>query len=387
MRISIAIRFLKKSLTMSIIVMIQLAVTIILVNLLVGKYNALTDVLNMCKGFDGERTYMYMPAASLFESNTRKDKLTSIINKYSSELSLEQVINDIRFSDDGIAYEINALGNKTSITVRNTIAKGKWYTEVDCENIPCVTYSDHELGDIISLTIDDRKLEFQVVGIISRNANVFKFNTASNKPILEYLFDDNDNYSSPPILIFNQTDVPFAFDTLADANGLIYFHSNDEVIINQIVGELQEIAWVEQLDLARLKSQSQLTIHINTLAPIIVSIFLVGLISTLCLTVLNALRHMRLIAIYYICGMNWASHVFTCLIYMGFQIVGVFALLAVFNFVNNKVGIIPTNSVIVNSTNAVSTAIILVLALLIFTITQIIINKEETPIEYIKERL
>jgi hypothetical protein len=363
--------------------MMQLSVTIILANFLIGKYNALSDVLKITDNFSGDDTYMYMP--SLFDSERRGDKLEHLLDKYKSEITFEQPIGAHYRASNGEEYEAYALGDTTSRTLANSLVDGTWYTDTASSYIPCVTYSDHTLGDIVTLTIDNHVIEFQVVGIINRNANILKFAAASNKPRLEHMFINNGESNPYPLLLFNQADIPYEFDTIADNSALVYFHTDDGTIRKRIVEEFRDIAWFVQLEDARIESKDQLMIHVKTLAPMIISIFFVGLVSTLCLTVLNSIRHMRIVSIYYISGMRWASHLKAFILYMLFQVAGVCLLMAAFFRFNETSDMLPMDVVILNDLNLTATFVTLIATIMVALLAQIYIRKKETPIKYIKE--
>ncbi|MDR0381427.1 MAG: hypothetical protein LBH86_05480 [Oscillospiraceae bacterium] len=383
--IKIALRFLLKSLILSIIMMMQLSITIILANFLLGKYNALSDVLRITDNFSGYDTYMYMPASFVFNSDSRNDNLEHLLNKYKSEIIFEQSVGGFYQANNGTEYEVYALGDTTSRTLTDSTINGKWYADAECLYVPCVTYQDHDLGDIISLVMDNHVIEFQVVGTVSRRANILKFHAASNKPVLEHMFANNGENSPYSLLLFNQADIPYEFDIIADNSALVYFNTNDDVIREKIIQEFRNIAWFVQLEDARIESEDQFAIHLKTLTPMIVSIFLVGLISMLCLTVLNSIRHMRIVSIYYIVGMSWASHFGSFIIYMLLQIVGVCLLIGTFLFFNKILNIIPMELVMLNESNINITIVITIATIAIALLAQIYMRKKETPVKYIKE--
>ena len=162
-----------------------------------------------------------------FSSATRADKFNLLLDKYESEITAEQSIPDEFRSDSGMEYRLYAMGSVTSATLIPSVKKGEWYTEADSSFVPCVTYPDNEIGDIIDLNINNTVVQFEAVGIIDRNANVLKFNTASNKPSLEYLFDKEDETYKTPLIICDQADLPYDISFSADRNALIYFNTDD----------------------------------------------------------------------------------------------------------------------------------------------------------------
>jgi hypothetical protein len=365
--------------------MMQLALAIIIANFLLGKYNALSEVLKITAKFSDEDTYMYMP--SLFDSESRGEKLKFLLDKYKSEIIFEQSIGGFYWANDGKEYEICALGDTTSRTLVDSTTTGKWYTDAAASPyVPCVTYyQDHELGDIIKLNMDNHLVEFRVVGTVSKSANILKFRAASNLPKLELMFENNWENSPYPLILFNQADIPYEFDVIADSNALVYFRTDNNTIRENILQELRDIVWVVPLKDARFQSKDQLMIHVKTLAPMIVSIFLVGLVSTLCLTVLNSIRHMRIVSIYYISGMSWISNLVAFIIYMVLQIAGVCLVVYAFFLFNNSVDMMPMEITVLNELNAIMTIGIIFTTVAVALLTQIFIRKKETPIKYIKE--
>ena len=145
------------------------------------------------------------------------------------------------------------------------------------------------------------------------------------------------------------------------------------------------MSWFIPLEEARTQSQDQLAIHFKTLAPMILSIFLAGLVSTVCLTVLNSISHMRTVSIYYICGMNWASHMITCAIFTGIQIAAVSLLMWLSYVFNMSAGFLPMDAIRLNHLNVFVTLSIFLIIILTSLISQYYINKNETPLKYIRE--
>jgi hypothetical protein len=188
-----------------------------------------------------------------------------------------------------------------------------------------------------------------------------------------------------PLLLFNQADLPYEFDVIADTNALVYFHTDDTGTRERIIEEFRNIAWFVQLKEARIQSKDQLMIHVKTLAPMIVSIFFVGLVSTLCLTVLNSIRHMRIVSIYYISGMRWTSHLKAFVLYMLLQVAGVCSLIIAFFRFNQTSDMLPMDVVILNNLNLVTTIVTLIAIVMVALLAQMYIRKKETPIKYIKE--
>ena len=383
--LKIAFHFFRKNILLTIILVLQLATTVILVNFLIGKYNALSDVLKITANFSGSDTYMYMPAAAAYEGKSRSSKLEAILEDYAAELIFEQPVRELFLAQDGTEYEVLALGSLTSQTLKYKIDKGIWYDNAICTYVPCVTYSDSELGDIVRINIDNHLIEFQVVGIISKMSNILKFTSASNNPILEHLFEKNGYDNQYPLIMFNVEDLPLDINILPDSNAIVYFNSNDSEAIENITKEFRGFAWFEPVAAARMQSENQLSIHIKTLAPIIISIFLVGLVSILCLTILNSMRYIRMISIYFICGMNWQMHIITCLVNTMYQLFCVSLIIGGLARINKSENLMFVDGLIFNNINVVGILLIYAIIIIASLITQVVMNKRETPIRYIKE--
>jgi hypothetical protein len=328
---------------------------------------------------------MYMPAAAVFEYLNRFDNINGITEKYQTDIIIEQTLREIVKSTNDKEYEMYALGNISYKSLDPYMTKGKWITSKNDDYVPCVTYDDHKIGDMISLSIDGIAFEFKVCGIVDRKANILKFYTASNSPTLECMFENNGYNQSYPLIIFNQADISREFDFFPDLNGLLFFQTNDENKKIEIIDEINNYAWLKPMKEARLKSMDQFYIHVKTLMPIIFAVFFVGLVSTFCLSVLNTIRHIKLFSIYYICGMDWESHIKTCMIYVFMQIAAACFIITIFFLWAVGSSMLTLDLMIFGESNIYITILIFAMIVITSLASQIFIGKRETPVKYLKE--
>lgn len=430
MYIKFGFKLFKKNILLNIIIILQLSITIILTNVMVSRYNGFNEVLSLTKDFSLENTYLYMPAVNQDRFNERIINIQELLEKYKNEITLEQTMPSNFDSDDGNKYEIIGYGEKMSECLNMPIKKGCWFNDVETDDyIPCVALGMHELGDIINLSLvyesdedlEDKKhdglnekdfinkestqiseddltnnknndvnngvnVQFKVVGIIDYNSNILKFMTSSNNPSLDVLFEKNS--SDKQILLFNQRDLnKFNVNTVFNQyqNSILYLNSNNPQTVQNIVEDFQDQMWLISFKQAHTESIDQLLTQIEGILPLIISIFLVGIVSMLCLTLLNTYNNMRIFSIYYLCGMNWKSNILICLGYVFFQIFGTISLTAILFKVLYNSSVLPTSALIINGLNLMYTISIFIIAIISSLIAPYFLIRKEQPLKPLKE--
>ena len=355
----IALRFFRKNLLLSAIMALQMSVTLILVNFLIGKYNVLADVLRISARFPGEDTYMYMPSPYFLGGEPQSDKLAAILDAHKGEIIFEQTSREILKTEQGEEYVGYALGGITSDLLDYPLIKGNWLEVASDGRIPCVSYPGRDVGDVIELYVDGSLRAFRVTGMLSRNANLPVFLASSNYPLLEHIFENEGRKSGLPMIIYNRKDIPRLPEISALSNAFVYMITDDGAARERIENEFRDIAWFVPIGTARENSADQLLIHIKTLAPMAASIFLVGIVSVICMSILGSMRNVREISIYYVCGMGRGAHLLLGAMTAACQTAAVCALVWLFWVFNETSNIVPADVMRLTGLNAAASGAIL----------------------------
>jgi hypothetical protein len=401
------IKLLFKKPFLNLIIIIQISVTVLITNFIVGCYNLYNEAFTLTKNFPPQQTYFIMPG---FNAAPNIEKTQEILNKYKNELTVEQpIIHEVLV--DNKQYLTISYGEKTSEYLRIPLKKGCWYTETEsADYVPCVVRGDYEVGDIIRLPINYEKIEidksliskeelsdnpnlkprteaepvsinFKVCGVLEDKYRILTFATASNNLTLERLFD---KIARTPILLVSQKDLSkfdINIDFYPNKNCICFMQTEDPKIKQQIADDFKAQSWVVPFEYAYDESKNELSLNIETLIPLMISIFFIGLVSAVCLTLLNAYNHIRIFSIYYICGMNWKSGFLLILSY-------VMCLLCSATFVFTGLIILfgnSLNTIIINSWNVIFTVAILVLFAVISLAAPYFLLKKEQPLKQLKQ--
>lgn len=319
---------------------IQLAITLLLVNLIVGKFNLLNSVFEYSENIPDDVYSVLNGGRGDVEG--REAELKAIAEKYSDEVSLEGVYNELVRDDDRI-YRMLGYEKNTAEIMNVKLMSGEWFSDKELIDgcIPCVATRPHRVGDVIELTMhyrDDyeyfenpyynpigepnlipREIKFVVVGTIYNERGVLAVSGGSTTMRLNYLFPwESQDVSEEPMILYSVDHLQkFDFHVVNRATTqLLFFKTDDETLRQQIVDELSSCVWVSDMATARANTRSSSAEEVTMFASILVAIFAVGFVSSLSMSFLNAYNNVRAFTVYHICGMRWRDSIMIMLSYV-----------------------------------------------------------------------
>lgn len=413
MLIKLGIKLFFKKFFLSLIIILQISVTVLLTNLIVGSYNLIDEAFALTNNFPEQKTYFVMPGFDGYNLTARIERTQELFDKYKNEILVEQVLARNIQSDDNQSYLTISYGKKTSEYLNMPLKNGCWYTEAESgDYVPCVIKGAYSVGDIIRLPItyeqnknqgeqaseedmlnhpelkqEDKTnpvyITFRVCGLLKENYRILTFATSSNNLMLEHLFD---KITDMPVILFNQEDLK-KFNVVTGyslgTNSMLYMQTDNPETKQQIVDEFKEQAWIVPYEQAHSESKYEFFKKLKILLPLMISILFVGLISALCITLLNAYNHIRVFSIYYICGMNWKSSFLIILSYVMCHVIS--SILVFLGFVLLLKNELSTGMYIFNSLNIFSSVAIFVIMTIVSLMAPYFLLKKEQPLKQLKQ--
>lgn len=404
--------FIKKPF-LNIIIILQISVTIVLTNLIIGIYNEFNEAFTLTKNFPARTTCFVMPDFSA----DREEEIQELLNKYKDEITAEPPLyrafymeNNSTDDNENLSFMTVGYGEKTSDYFRIPLKEGCWFTEAESEEcVPCVVQGEYNVGDIIRLPIvyepvrifkkpiteeealqngQNTKLEpvhvnFKVVGVLQDKYRILTFSESSNNLTLDRLFHVS---TDRPALLFNQKDlskfnVPIVFDS--SRNFILYTKTDDPEKMRQITNEFRNIAWAIPFENAYEASKEELSSNIKDIMPFAVSVLLIGLVSSVCIIFLNAYNHIRVFSIYYICGMNWKNGFMIIFSYVMCLLLSAAAIIAGFILISGED--LNSKQFIINNWNIIFTAALFVLFAVITLSAPYFLLKKAQPLKQLKQ--
>ena len=392
MYIKLGLQMFVKNIVLNLVVVLQLAVTLLLSNILVSDINQYSQVLRIMESFPAEDVSLFMPRAHNDDVEERAGRLREILTAYKDELLVEPVVGGFFPTASGDEMRVLGYGSETARYLHMPLKRGQWFAGEagSVDGIPCVASGDFQPGDTLTLIMQDadggeREVLFKVTGVLRDSGFIYDFSTISNSPMLEMLFSRIERINTQPLLLFEQSALKAELPPFSDGNALAYFRTDATEVRAHITEELQANAWFVPFKDARAESMSEFFLRIKSMLPLIVVVFFMGLISVLCLTVLNVVRHRRMFSIYYICGMRWQGCLLICAGYTVCQLLGAGLVSLLLSLVAGFGGYLPLEDLLLGGLNIAVTLIIIVLTLSAALITPCLLLRKEPPLQSLIE--
>lgn len=338
MYVRLGLTLFRKRFFTSLVIILQLFVTILAANILIFIYNENMKDINIMKNFDTDRTYLWMKVAFEEDEDIKREHLsrleeTSSVRGVESILSCGSIYNDVQIN-------LYGYGENTGNLINMPLESGTWYNKVPKKDgvINCVSISDKagfEVGEILELEIyfihNDEAITqtFQIVGAMGKRGRVLAFTGSSSDPAYDsllYNYDSTAGYNETA-LIFDKNDIA-GFDSSQYwySNRLIFLDSSNDTSFMSLKDELSKYSYVVKLEQAKTNTLQEVRRVMMGFLPIIIPLFLIGFLGVVCISILNTLKYMRNFAIFFICGMRWKDSILICLSYIAYIISGVLIL-------------------------------------------------------------
>lgn len=272
---------------LQLLIMLQIAATLLLTNLLVFQYNDAHQVERLFRGFDGERTWLYMPVDTT--------AVGEIAGRYGDGMQFETVTTALWSNVGESGCRAVFYGDRTAaglgLPFDRPLPEGR---------IPCVASGPFRTGDRIAITYEGQPVELEVVRHLGEKQVYFSFVGSSDEASLDLLCDQTGSVTEP-VLLLRKSDLPGVFPQSARANALVFFDGEPD---QAAIEAFRDAAWMSSLGSAREKTLDELGLWMKNLLPVALAIFLVGMASLTGLTLLHTLRRLRAFAIFTVCGMS-----------------------------------------------------------------------------------
>ncbi len=370
-----------KKLLFNVMTILQLCVTLILMNLLIGKVNYQAINLHAMKNFPAQSVYFNMAASSIGDTEARLNKVQELIGEHQGELTAEQVTRSYGTAGDAL-YTLVGYGEKT-LQYWELPVKGKKPAAVkNGDRIPCLAYEGvHKIGEILPLQLLDNQevsLTFEIVGLLGRDTKLLDISVSSNDAQFDMFFGEPD--PGLDYLIFNQACVPALQRYNARLNSIVYFEDIRMDRIDEIVDEFNRYTWMPSIHAMRDTSLETVWTYVESFLPLFICLFMVGFLSTFSLTIMNAVKNMRTFSIFYICGMHWMDSVGICLGYIACLVLGVgICLLPVLSGAYAG-DFLSGNGLVLNEYNLLLSAALIALVVLFSILPPLFLMKREKPL-------
>ena len=394
MYVRLGLTLFRKRFFTSLVIILQLFVTILAANILIFIYNENMKDINIMKNFDTDRTYLWMKVAFEEDEDIKREHL-SRLEETSSVRGVESILSCGSFYND-VQIDLYGYGENTGNLINMPLESGTWYNKVPKKDgvINCVSISDKagfEVGEILELEIyfihNDETITqtFQIVGAMGKRGRVLAFTGSSSDPAYDsllYNYDSTDGYNETA-LIFDKNDIA-GFDSSQYwySNRLIFLDSSNDTSFMSLKDELSKYSYVVKLEQAKTNTLQEVRRVMMEFLPIIIPLFLIGFLGVVCISILNTLKYMRNFAIFFICGMRWKDSILICLSYIAYIISGVL-ILCIPGYVWLK-DLLDTGGIMA-ANNYLFTLGALLAVMLLSLVTPFLLIRKEEPIKVLRK--
>lgn len=303
-----------KNLIANIILIIQLTVSIILMNITLGLYNEAYSKLDVLSGFNSD-SVVYQNSSDKLLSEQNIEEYKKELN-ITDNIKLEPIMNGFSSSDNG-AVMFCAYGSNTSRSMRLTIKSGQWYEDCkkDTEYINTVVYgsSKYNVGETYTMklcnfaTEEQKAFKFKITGIIDEKTGVILGNTGSNSISVKEMFEtfNSENYGADYLFLFNYEDNSDIKNYLTFSSSLFAYSNDNSAISTQDINNMKKLGQTFTIREISDNTKDGLQSEMHSVFPSAISITLIGVIGIICLIILNTIKCKKVFAVYFICGMKW----------------------------------------------------------------------------------
>ncbi len=347
---------------LQLLIMLQIAATLLLTNLLVFQYNDAHQMERLFRRFDGERTWLYMPVDD--------GSVREIPDRYGEELTFESVSTALWANLGETGCRAVFYGDRTAagldLGLERTLPDGR---------IPCVASAPYRRGDRIAVTYGGQPVELEVVGRLGEKQVYFSFDGASNTGSLDILCNRVGD-TIVPVILLRKSDLPGDFPQSYRANALVFFEEEPDPAV---IEAFEDAAWMCSMDAARADSAEELGKLMKGILPMALAIFLVGMTSLAGLTMLHTLQRLRTFAVFTVCGMSRRQLRGIGLGYALLLLLGTALLLAPIIWGAIEVGLL-FDGMIVSWLNLLATALVVTLVALATMVLPSLLIRREHPL-------
>ena len=392
-----AFDMIKNNKIMSTAIVLQLAISIMLLNVTLAMYNDVALRLNVLSDFDRSKTLFYMSKTILSEENEYEN-----LKKLTDGAVVEPVYTcGFVNKEDNINIYATAYGDKTSEKLSYKMVSGQWYADAPKEkgviNVVAYEGSRFKTGDVYETALYSSdsekegklKVKLKITGIVNNKVGVITGATSSNVLETDILFQEVDFQSilTENWFLLNYNDV-LNLENVTDEvmimpDAFIFTKSDDN---SKYIKDLSNYGNILTFQSIIDNSDETLAEKLHTVYPIAAGVLMSGVIGAECLIILNNFRSRKRFAIYYLCGMRWGECITISVIQLTYLVAAaVPCSWIVFNLLNNFT-IMNFNNVTLYDTNNIFVTIgIIVLMYAVSVISTKLMVSGSSPKDYLKD--
>lgn len=409
-KFALVIRLIKKQRLLNIILMVEIALTLVLLSMINNRYKYNYQLVNLIDSAQILNSLNYVGKLPqlietekdivIYKQNRREE-----LEEYLINISEFQGISDIR--DESLIdvpnnkyYYFTTYDSTTASKFKLKMKEGAWFTDVSCKDgiIPIVVVDTSEnanvykIGDLIQGSLfdydesyeikvrDNQKYYFQVVGIVSPQMTYIfaphgqRNYTATYEKLISKLETDTQFFLCENFAESN-SEVPSNFTIFLDEN------ASDERI-SKIKSGIDQIGYCDRIADMRKETISVLETKIRLDFPLFFSMLCISIIGIISISILNLKKQRKDFAIYSLCGCSAKKSLLIYLEYLIFIMGSSFVLYIGIMKLANHSNIIQDRALdylfIISLENIMNSLYIYAIMLLLSSIIPMLINRKKT---------
>lgn len=392
MQFKLGYKLFKKNLFTSIFIIIQLIVSILLLNVTIGLINSSYAKLNVFTKFDLENTIYYMN--NLLPTD---EDITNIQKKCSNTL-IEPIKYTYMSVDNGMTITYGcAYGEKTSKNLNVRLKKGKWYYDVEKENgiINAVAMygSNYKLNEIYTILVQNKdasdidEYKFKITGLVDSSTGLVFGEVGSTAMDANYLFQKFEigfNGLSD-YLLFSSEDKDIK-DQLNSTTSL-FIYTQEKSQYNNVYNDLKNTGNVISLRGIYNNTMETLAHDVHKYYPVLFAVLISGVIGFIGIIILSNLKNRRTFSIYYVCGMNTLECIKICLSQVFCQLIIVVFCVSLVYLIFNFSGFLFEHNIEIALNNILITLLFFFIIFIVSIISSNYIVTKLNPLDDLKNNM
>lgn len=322
-------RLFRKKPVLSILLAIQMAVGIFLLNFIVTTINVEKVYLKTAQPI--------LSVNAVYFSNIEEENFAGI-KEYPNGF---EKLKGVKFMSDtltdGFTYGNNEIylytySKEFAELAKTSLQSGIWFTQAKTQNtVPVVVDSEtsaYKLGDIIEIDTKyyieneeySKKTLFEIVGVLDERKLFVEFGSSGNIRASDFIKSFDSEYSDGRSLFLTSyefLDVPDEAFKMYMSNMFVVFNDDiSESDMNYNLSVLKDIGVVSSAQDITQETQNEINLTLNRIMPFVVCVIILSLVGIISSNVLNALTQSKTFAIFYMCGGRWKHISLSYLVYM-----------------------------------------------------------------------
>lgn len=392
------IRIYKRGFLLNIILTIQIVISIILVNLTLGKYNMQMQSIQLFSDLADLKGVYYMPG-EIFEYIPDDHQHTSE-PKFDELLNIESIagIQKIAFVPenqsepiDTVVYD-DTLIDKFPSFFKPDVWKNK---DNPSDSVPVIVlsdlYEDECTSGKMTLWADNHESStyVEIIGKSSVGNKYLNFGASGAISCIDLFPLYNDRFKEAPLFLTTESAIiPYKSSVYFEYScKMIFFNQeitdaeiNHNLELLQKTGSVKSFAELYNDGIQRASSDMQ------SLLSVALCVFVISLVGMVSMVILNMVRFLPTFSIFYICGCKWIGCLKIILVYLllicGPAVLGIF-LVALASVLSDAMF---NMQLIINSFNILTTFAMLVLVVFLSISSAYILLKKNSPIQILHEK-